>query len=100
MSQPLLFKSAARHEFEEAVIWYESARTGLGREFAQEVAWALERAQANPGMFRRVRGGARKIRLRRFGKYSSYFTVKEDVLAVLAVFHGARNPADLQQRLE
>ena len=99
MSRPLLFKLSARHEFEEAVVWYESARAGLGQEFAREVGRALERARANPGMFRRVRGGARKIRLRRFGKYSIYFAVKEDVFAVLAVFHGARNPADLQQRL-
>ncbi len=99
MSRPLLFKPVARHEFEEAVAWYESARAGLGREFAQEVGRALDRAQAQPGMFRRVRGGARKIRLRRFGKYSIYFAIKGDAFAVLAVFHGARNPADLQQRL-
>ena len=72
----------------------------MGREFATEVKLALDRAQASPEMFRRVRGRARKIRLRRFNKYSIYFASKPDSFAVLAVFHGARNPAELDRRLE
>jgi len=100
MSLPLIFKPAARLEFEEAVAWYEEQRPGLGREFATEVKVALDRAQARPEMFRRVRGRARKIRLPRFDKYSIYFAVKDDAFAVLSVFHGARNPAELHRRLE
>jgi plasmid stabilization system protein ParE len=72
----------------------------LGREFACEVKLALDRAQASPEMFRRVRGRARKIRLRRFKKYSIYFATKADSFAVLAVFHGARNPVEIKRRLE
>lgn len=100
MSLPLIFKPAARLEFEEAVAWYETQRPGLGREFATEVKLALDRAQERPEMFRTVRGRARKIRLRRFDKYSIYFAVKEDAFAVLSVFHAARNPVELQRRLE
>jgi plasmid stabilization system protein ParE len=100
MSLALIFKSAARFELEEAVAWYEEQQAGLGREFALEVFAALERAQANPEFFARVLGRARKIRLRHFSKYSVYFAVKEDALAVLAVFHGARNPTELRQRLK
>ena len=100
MSLSLIFKPAARLELEEAVAWYETQKPGLGREFATEVKLALDRAQANPEMFRKVRGRARKIRLRRFDQYSIYFAVKEDVFAVLSVFHAARNPAELHRRLE
>lgn len=100
MSLPLIFKPAARLEFEEAVAWYEAQRPGLGREFATEATLALDRAQARPEMFRRVRGRARKIRLGRFDKYSIYFAVKDNAFAVLSVFHGARNPAELHRRLE
>jgi len=99
MSLPVIFKPAARLEFEEAVAWYEGERPGLGREFKLEVKLALKRALANPGHFQRVRGRAQKIRLRRFKKYAIYFAVKDDVFAVLAVFHASRNPAELKQRL-
>jgi plasmid stabilization system protein ParE len=100
MSLPVIFKPAARLEFEEAVAWYEGGRPGLGREFKLEVKLALKRAVANPGHFQRVRGRAQKIRLRRFKKYAIYFAVKDDAFAVLAVFHASRNPAELERRLK
>lgn len=73
---------------------------GLGHEFALEVFGVLEQARANPELFGRIRGRARKVRVRRFNKYRIYFAVKDGALAVLAVFHGARNPAELRRRLE
>jgi toxin ParE1/3/4 len=100
MSLPVIFKPAARLEFDEAVIWYEGERPGLGREFKLEVKLALKRAQANPRLFQKIRGRARRIRLRRFKKYAVYFAVKNDAFAVLSVFHASRNPAELEQRLE
>jgi toxin ParE1/3/4 len=100
MSLLLVFKPAARLELERAVAWYEGQKPGLGREFNVEVNLVLEHAQANPGRFRRVRGGARKARLNRFSKYNIYFAVKDDVFMVLTVFHGSRDPAELRRRLE
>ena len=100
MSLPLVFKPAARTELVEAIAWYDSERPGLGREFAMEVKAALVRAQANPDLFRKVRGRPRKIHLRRFTKYSIYFAIKDNSFAVLSVFHGARNPAGVKQRLK
>ncbi len=99
MSLAVIFKPAARLEFEEAVAWYEGERHGLGREFKLEVKLALKRAVANPERFQRVRGRAHKIRLRRFKKYAIYFAVKDDAFAVLSVFHASRNPAELERRL-
>jgi plasmid stabilization system protein ParE len=99
MSLPVVFKPAALLEFEEAVAWYEGERPGLGEEFKLEVKSVLKRALTNPGLFQRVRGRAQKIRLRRFKKYAIYFAIKDGTFAVLAVFHGARNPAALHRRL-
>lgn len=99
MSLQVIFKPAALAEFEEAVAWYETQRPGLGEEFKLEVKATLKRALANPGHFPRVRGRAQRIRLRRFKKYAIYFAIKDDTFAVLAVFHGSRNPAELQRRL-
>jgi plasmid stabilization system protein ParE len=99
VSLPVIFKPAALVEFEEAVVWYEAQRPGLGEEFKLEVKATLQRALRNPGLFQRVRGSARRIRLRRFKKYAIYFAIKDDAFAVLAVFHGSRNPTELQRRL-
>jgi plasmid stabilization system protein ParE len=100
MSLLVIFKPAARLEFDEAVAWYEEQRPGLGRGFKLEAKLALRRAQASPEQFREVRGRARIIRLRRFKKYAIYFALKGNVFAVLAVFHASRNPAELEQRLK
>lgn len=99
MSLPVIFKPAAYLEFEEAVAWYETQRPGLGQEFKLEVKSALQRALANPELFQRVRGRAQKIRLRRFDQYAIYFAIKDGAFSVIAVFHGARNPAELGRRL-
>ena len=99
MSLPIIFKPAAGQELEDAVIWYEAQRMGLGEEFKLEVKSALKRALANPEMFQPARGRARKIRLRRFKKYAIYFAIKDGTFAVLTVFHGSRNPVELRRRL-
>jgi len=94
------FEPEAKAEFFEAIVWYENESPGLGKEFAQEVIQTVERAQEQPELFRKVRGRARKIRLKRFKAYNIYFAVKDDVFSVMSVFHGARNPAELRQRLK
>ena len=100
MSLQFIFKPPAKEEFFEAIAWYEGECPGLGKEFAQEVFQALERALIQPEIFRKFRGRARRIRLKRFKAYSIYFAVKENVFSVMAVFHGARNPAELRRRLK
>ena len=100
MNRTLVFQPVARTEFAAAIAWYEHERPGLGKEFAQEVYQSIEHANSQPARFCLVRGHARKIRLRRFKAYAIYFAIKEEVFSVLAVFHGARNPAELSLRLK
>jgi plasmid stabilization system protein ParE len=95
----VVFRPDAKAELFEAVAWYENERPGCGKEFVREVVEALQIARSQPELFRKVRGRARKIRLRRFKAYGIYFAVKDDVLSVLSVFHGARNPSELPLRL-
>jgi plasmid stabilization system protein ParE len=99
MSLRFVFKPDAKLEFFEAIAWYEAECPGLGREFAQEVVKALKVARAQPELFQKVRGRARKIRLRRFKAYSIYFAVRDDAFSVISVFHGARNPVEFRRRL-
>lgn len=100
MSLRISLHPAARAEFEAAIGWYEARQPGLGRAFKLEVKLALRRAVAHPEHFRRVRGRAQTIRLRRFEKYAIYFAIKDDVLAILAIFHASRDPATLERRIK
>jgi plasmid stabilization system protein ParE len=100
MNLDSLFEPEAKSEFFEAIAWYENESPGLGKEFADEVLGAVDRALLQPELFRKVRGRARKIRLKRFKAYSIYFAIKDDVFSVVSVFHGARNPAELRRRLK
>ena len=100
MNLDSFFEPEAKVEFFEAIVWYENQIPGLGKEFPQEVIQALERAMTQPEMFRKVRGRAQRIRLKRFKPYSIYFAIKHDAFSVISVFHGARNPAELRRRLK
>ena len=37
MTLPVVFRRAARHEFQEAARWYEARQTGLGLQYVAEV---------------------------------------------------------------
>jgi plasmid stabilization system protein ParE len=99
MDLDVLFEPEAKAEFIEAIAWHENESAGLGKQFAQEVLDSVERAQAQPELYRKTHRHARKIHLKRFKAYSLYFATKGDVFSVLSVFHGARNPDDLKNRL-
>jgi hypothetical protein len=100
MNLDSLFEPEAKAEFFEAIAWYENESPGLGKGFAGEVLGAVDRALLQPELYRKVRGRARKVRLKRFKAYSLYFAIKDDVFSVVSVFHGARNPAELRRRLK
>ena len=70
MNLDSLFEPEAKAEFFEAIAWYENESPGLGKEFASEVLGAVDRALVQPELFRKVRGRARKIRLKRFKAFS------------------------------
>lgn len=37
MTLAVVFRHAARHEFDEAALWYEERRPGLGVQFTSEI---------------------------------------------------------------
>ena len=92
-----VFRKAARLEYDEAVIWYESNRAGLGIEFIAEIENALHEACETPMRFSTVIQDVRRIRVRRF-PYFIFFRVRADQLIVLAVFHSRRQPSIWRER--
>jgi plasmid stabilization system protein ParE len=71
--------------------WYEDRREGLGLEFSVAVEEQLARIALSPTPFACVRGEVRRAVLQRF-PYSIYFSVEDDRILVLAIFHVRRAP--------
>jgi plasmid stabilization system protein ParE len=86
----------------EAADWYNAQKPGLGRGFARDVHTLTRKAADNPSRFRLVSRLTRRARLPKWHYYSVYFTVSDSPpqIAVVAVFHGKRNPEDLRERLK
>jgi plasmid stabilization system protein ParE len=98
MTLRIVFRRAAKSEFEDAAVRYDEQRLGLGEEFTIEIEQAVARAADAPERYPIVFGDVRRTVARRF-PFSVYFRVRSDALVVLAVFHGRRNPAIWQRRV-
>ena len=48
MSLPVILRTEAQAEFDEAFDWYENQRPGLGVDFAERVQEVFDRISANP----------------------------------------------------
>jgi plasmid stabilization system protein ParE len=97
MTRAVVLRRAAQREFDEAVLWYEERRVGLGAEFVAEIERAVGLAAENPERFPVMHRDVRCVRTRRF-PYSVFFRIEPAGIVVLAVFHARRNPATWQRR--
>ncbi len=100
MPRQIIFDPEARLEFEDAIIWYNEQEPGLGDRFEGEAHAALQRILQDTERFPIACGKIRKARIEVFDKYSIYFRVDARFIGVVSVFHGARKPAELRQRLQ
>ena len=74
MTLRIVFRRAAKSEFENAVVRYDEQRLGLGEEFTIDIEQAIARAAVAPVCYPIVFGDTRRAVARRF-PYSVYFRV-------------------------
>jgi len=99
VSVPVLFREAARAEFDEAYDWNESQRLGSGVIFADRVQRVLDQIGRAPETFAAVFQDVRRAVVPKY-PYTSLYTIETDRVVVLAVFHGKRDPRIWQSRVE
>jgi plasmid stabilization system protein ParE len=92
MTLAVVFRRAARLEFDDAAMWYEERRSGLGESFIAEIDRAIAVASADPQRFPIMHRDIRCVRVRRF-PYSVFLRAESSRIVVLAVFHARRDPA-------
>jgi plasmid stabilization system protein ParE len=100
MRRKVIFDLEARLEFEDAVVWYNEREPGLGNRFEAEVNATIQRILKDPERFPLRGSKIRRTPVETFNKYSILFRIEPDFIGVAAVFHGARDPAQLRRRLK
>jgi plasmid stabilization system protein ParE len=76
---------------DEAYAWYESRAEGVGDAFLRAIEACFARIARQPESYEIQHKRVRRARLRRF-PYGVYYTIREDFIDVLAVYHGRRRP--------
>ena len=87
----LKFSGRAVREVGEAYEWYEAQSPGLGSEFELAFELQLKRLEQVPLLYTEILPGVRRTLLPRF-PYGVFYTVRVDLVHVLAVIHNARSP--------
>jgi plasmid stabilization system protein ParE len=97
MTLRVVFRRAARAEFDAAALWYEDRQAGLGTQFVSEINRVVDLVSNHPERFPTKHLEIRCAQARRF-PYSVFFRPEANRVVVLAVFHARRNPAVWQAR--
>lgn len=80
-------------ELNNAAVYYNQQRAGLGGELRAEVYAAIERARASPFEYAIVKRGMRRCLVRRFPYAVLFRIVSEDTVRVLVIRHHRRHPS-------
>lgn len=101
MSFNVIAEAEAKADWNEAVDWYEEREPGTGLRFDDALRTFLQSLSRNPERFTRVSRLTHKAKMLGPWPYSAYFTVNREhgEVKILAIWHGARNPATLRGRL-
>ena len=81
----------AEAELEEAIVYYNQRRRGLGGDLRRDFAATVKRIRINPRGFRKDEDGLRHALLRTF-PYAVIFFELDDRLWITAVAHHSRRP--------
>jgi len=85
-------------DLRDAAEWYEKEQQGLGSRVQDAFFTAVSAAAQNPEMYLKAHGEFRRILLKRF-PYALYFRILEGAIVFVLLFHGARDPQELQRVL-
>ena len=97
MSLRIYLRPEAEADVEEAAVWYEKQREGLGGEFLDEVLSVFETISCNPSMYPVVHRHTHRAVIHRF-PFGIYYRTEGKMIVVVAVMHGSRHPKRWQKR--
>ena len=93
----IVVRPAAAADIDEAFLWYERRRPGLGDEFLTALQTALEGIAAQPTLHAVFHRDTRRALLQRF-PYGVFYRLYDDVAVIVACMHGRRDPSQWRSR--
>jgi len=97
MTPPPIVRREAQRDIDEAAVWYEGERAGLGLQFLDELDVLLRRVADSPFQFPNITAHVRRALLHRF-PYGVYFLHSDQTVEVIAVLHLHRHPDTWKRR--
>jgi plasmid stabilization system protein ParE len=98
MSYGLIIRPEAELDIQDAFEWYEAQTSGLGSEFVRAVDTCLSGIGRNPLAYPIIYKQVRRALIRRF-PYGILYIFDQDVITVIACFHGKRDPKLWKDRI-
>jgi len=95
--RPVIFRRQARMEFDEAALWYEAHRRGLGARITFAVDSVINSAALNPDRHPRVFADVHEGLVSGF-PYCVYYRQEHGRILVIGIFHASRDPSIWQSR--
>ena len=96
--KPVVLGRLARREILAATSLYETRKPGLGAEFADRIAEALERIRMAPEGYQIIHGDVRRVNLRQFKDWALWFRILPDNTVVVACLSSRMNPQIVKER--
>jgi plasmid stabilization system protein ParE len=93
----VLVRTAAAADIEEAYLWYQRQRAGLGEEFLAAVDAILRDIATHPKAHPVIHRETRRALLRRF-PYAIFYRLYGETIIVIACMHGRRDPIRWKSR--
>lgn len=91
MSFSLLFTTEAKLDVQDAWLWYEKQRAGLGDEFILSLEATLSEIERTPLIYQIQFKDIRIALLKRF-PYKAVFTVEKEQIIIIGVLNSKRDP--------
>lgn len=98
MKYRLIVRPEAENDLNEAFLWYEDKRKGLGHDFLLHIDSGIRFITRNPEIYRSEYRGTKKHMVKRF-PYKIVYLTQNEIIIILAVLHTKRNPELLKKRL-
>ena len=92
MIDRIVYRAAARREFDAAAEYYNRQRLGLGREFVAEVRAVLEVIAAQPDRYPFLIRDIRHAPTNRF-PFCVCYRVTSRQIVIISIYHTARDPS-------
>jgi len=102
MTFKVIAEADAKRDWHDAVSWYEEREQGVGLRFDHALRTFLQSLAKNPERFLLATQLTHKAKMPPPWPYSVYFTINTThcEVKILAIWHGARNPAELPRRVK